>query len=180
MQDSLKTLANQVTGSYVQEPEGLKQIARYTEKDKVKEWFIGPLNRLKGDDAFMCLIVLFPLLEVIIRYELKIPDAHAVSFAHKSPALKWFAAFMTIPEREARNVWNAFRNGLMHRAMVQGGIDYSLTGRSNENRPAEVVSNTTRLYVWDFRDKVVAKLNEHHRKLWQSGTAQLPSVYVEG
>jgi hypothetical protein len=63
---------------------------------------------------------LFPLLETIIRHELGVPEDQDVTLSDGSPALQWFAKFMTIPEKQAREIWDAFRNGLLHRAMIKG------------------------------------------------------------
>ena len=45
-----------------------------TDKEKVELWFIEPLSAMKGNEAFLCLTVCFPLLETVIRSELDIPD----------------------------------------------------------------------------------------------------------
>ena len=71
-------------------------------------WYIDPLVRMQGDDAFICLMVLFPLLETIIRFEVGIPDDHDMTFSDKSKELHWFAEFMTVDEAVlARPVWDA-------------------------------------------------------------------------
>src|SRR5712692_8621626 len=148
-----------------------------TDKEKVELWFIEPLCAMKKDEAFLCLTVCFPLLETVLRYELNIPDEDDVSFSDGSAALKWFAKFMTIPEAASREIWDAFRNGLLHRAMVKGTLKYDLTGESH-GRPAKFKDGRIIIYVWDFRDKVVNKLRKHHRKLWKAAGSQLPNVYI--
>src|SRR5690348_11322040 len=111
---------------------GIAPAAKYdsqravTEKEKTEIWFAEPLKRMKGDDAFAFLIICFPLLESVIRHELNVPDDQKVVFSNNSPALKWFAEFMTIPEADAGSIWDAFRNGLLHRAMVKGALSYEL------------------------------------------------------
>src|SRR5229473_6563416 len=69
-----------------------------SEKGKVELWFVDPLKKFGRDDGFACLLVCFPLIETIVRYELGVPDDVEFTFSHESPALKWFASFMTIPE----------------------------------------------------------------------------------
>jgi hypothetical protein len=150
-----------------------------TEKEKVEIWYVEPLSKMRGDDAFICLMVCFPLLEAIMRYELAIPDDQQVNFSDNSPALHWFSVFMTIPDAEARKIWDAFRNGLLHQAMIKGTVDYDLTGTS-AGRPAKAMDGRITLYVWDLRDGVVEKLKKHHRKLWRTGTSTLPTIYIRG
>jgi|SRR5688572_24800504 len=147
-----------------------------SEKQKVELWFIDPLNKMQGDDAFVCLMVCLPLIETILRYELRIPDDQATKFSDGSRELKWFAKFLTIPEKASREIWDAVRNGLLHRAMVKGMLKYGLTGRGQ--RPAEHKDGLTTIYVWDLRDAVVRKLKEHHRKLWKGTGNELPGIYV--
>ena len=145
--------------------------------EKAEIWFTEPLKRMKDDDAFVFLMVCFPLLETIIRAELEIPDVNDVAFSENSKALKWFADFMTIPEANARDIWDAFRNGLLHRAMVKSTLSYELTGIS-KGKPADVTNGLVTLYVWDFRDKLVTKLEKHHKKLWNKDGNTLPRIYV--
>ena len=149
-----------------------------SEKDKVIAWFIDPLMKLNGDEAFIALMICFPLLETIIRHELAIADDQDVTLSNGSPALHWFAKFMTIPEESARNVWDAFRNGLVHRAMVKGAIAYQLTGKE-VGRPAQVVDGKVTIFVWDFRRAVVEKLREHHKRLWKGSGNDLPAIYID-
>jgi hypothetical protein len=153
--------------------------ALVSEKEKIEMWFIEPLKRMKGDDGFACLMLCFPLLEAIMRHELKIPDDQDLALSDNSPALHWFAKFMTIPDSEARDVWDAFRNGLLHRAMIKAAVPYSLTGES-KNRPAESQPDQLSIYVWDLRDAVVAKLKQHHSKLWRSvSSCPLPRIQIK-
>jgi hypothetical protein len=164
-----------VTGSWATAPIGVRSV---TDKEKIELWFIDPLSKMQGDDAFLCLIVCLPLLETIFRYEEGVPDNQGVMFSENSPALKWFAKFLTIPESASREIWDAVRNGLLHRAMVKGTLNYGLTGRGG--RPAEHKNGQTTIYIWDLRDKVVSKLREHHRKLWKGTGNELPNIYIRG
>jgi hypothetical protein len=148
-----------------------------SEKEKTEIWFVDPLKRMKDDEAFVFLIICFPLLESIIRHELEVPDDQKVVFAESSPALKWFAEFMTIPEADARSVWDAFRNGLLHRVIVKDNFSYQLTGKL-AGRPATISGGMIVLHVWDLRDKLVGKLERHHKKLWNKDGHSLPKIYV--
>jgi hypothetical protein len=149
-----------------------------TEKDKVDLWFCDQLLRMQGHDAFVCMMLLFPLIETIIRFELKIPDDQDVVFSDNSPALNWFSEFMTIPDDRAREVWDSFRNGLMHRSMVKGLFLYELTGKKT-GRCAEIVDGRLIVYVWEMRNAVVGKLRQHHKHLWQ-GESKFPVIFIEG
>jgi len=148
-----------------------------TQKEKVEIWFIEPLKRMKGDDGFACLMLCFPLLESIMRFELRIADEQDLTLSDESPTLKWFAKFLQIPAQEARAIWDAFRNGLLHRAMIKSTVSYSLTGE-RKGRPAEIKDGILLLYVWDLRDTVVAKLEQHHSKLFRSTICPLATIHI--
>jgi len=164
-----------ITGSA---PPGFLSLRSESEKDLVELWYVKPLERMKGDEAFVCLMLCFPLIEAIIRYQSKIPDEHDVKFSDNSPALKWFATFMSIPEAEARATWDGLRNGLLHRAMIKIDIDYELTG-AKPGRNAEFKDGKVVIYVWQLRDSVVSHLRRLHKNLWKGTSSPLPRVYLK-
>ena len=147
-----------------------------TEKEKADKWFERPLREMRDDDAFVCLMICFAMMEVIIRKECEVPDKDDVVFSDNSKALHWFAKFMTIPVTEARAVWDAFRNGLLHRAMVKGSVEYELSGK-RPGRVAEMSGGRVTIFVWELRDKVAAKIAQHHRTLWEQGSHPFPRIY---
>ena len=65
-----------------------------SQKEKVEIWFIDPLRKLEGDDGFVCLLICFPLIEAVVRYELGVADDVDLKFSDNSPALKWIANFL--------------------------------------------------------------------------------------
>jgi hypothetical protein len=148
-----------------------------SQKEKVEIWFSDPLRKLEGDDGFVCLLICFPLIETVVRYELGVPDDVDLKFSDNSPALKWVAEFLTIPEAKAREVWDALRNGLMHRGMIKSATSYVLTGEK-AGRPAEFNGDVLRVYVWELRDRVVDLLRKHHKRLWNDGGCLLPRITV--
>lgn len=146
-----------------------------TEKEKVDIWFCDQLSAMKGDDAFICLMVCFPLIEAMIRHDLQVPDEEKLTLSDDSPALHWFAKFLSIPDSDARRVWDAFRNGLAHRAMIKDTISYVLKGEKS-GRVAKIEGDSITLYVWELRDAVVFKLRTKHRHLWTE-SSPLPGIY---
>ena len=169
------TTSNFVTGSA---PPQSPQERAASEKDLVELWYATPLMKMNGDDAFVCLTLCFPLIEAIIRYELEIADDQIVTLSDDSPALKWFAKFMSIPEVQARATWDGLRNGLLHRAMIKTEIDYELSpdmpGRIAEFRDGKIY-----LFVWELRNAVVTQVRRLHKKLWKDTSSPLPRVYLK-
>ena len=164
-----------VTGSM---PPGYSSQRAESEKDLVELWYAKPLERMTGDEAFVCLTLCFPLIEAIIRHELQIPDDQDVTFSDDSPTLKWFATFMSIPEAQARATWDGLRNGLLHRAMIKIDIDYELTG-AKPGRNAEFRDGKIVIYVWQLRDAVVSHVRRLNKKLWKGTSSPLPRVYLK-
>lgn len=153
------------------------QERQVTQKEKVEIWFINPLRKLENDDGFVCLLICFPLIEAVVRYELGVADDVDLKFSDNSPALKWIANFLTIPEAKAREAWDALRNGLMHRGIIKSATSYVLTGEK-PGRPAEFNGDVLRIYVWELRDCVVNLLAKHHKRLWQDSGCLLPRISV--
>lgn len=149
-----------------------------TEKGRVENWFIEPLKKLGGDDSIVCLMICFPILEKILRADLSIADDMSLTLSDGSPALKLLAKLLSIPEADARLFWDCFRNGLMHRAMVKGDIEYILDPSEAEKRPAMVVDGVVTVFVWSLRDKVVEILTAQGKHLWKDDASHpLPKVY---
>lgn len=148
-----------------------------TQKEKIEKWFIDPLLRLRDDEGFVCLLICFPLIEAIVRYEIRVRKGVEFTFSENSPALNWFAGFMTLPKGKAREAWDALRNGLMHRGMIKAATEYVLSGERSE-RPADFSGDVLHIYVWTLRDRVVDLLRKHHKRLWIDPDCQLPRITV--
>jgi hypothetical protein len=168
------TISDLVTGSA---PPGFAERRDVTNRDLVLSWFVAPLAGMKGDDAFVCLMLCFPLIEAVIRLEYSIPDQEDVPFSHQSPALHWFAKFMSIPESQARVTWDGLRNGLLHRAMIKAEFDYELSPKMS-GRNADFADGRIIIFVWELRDSVVGLVRRHHTRLWKGSSSPLPGVYV--
>lgn len=164
--------ANDVTLNYT------KQVRQNpTEKERFENWFIAPLSKLDGDDSIICLMIVFPLLEKILRYDLTLPAEQSLTCSDNSPALKLLAKLLTIPETEARTLWDCFRNGLLHRAMIKGDIPYVLDPERKTSRPAIIQDGIIRIYVWKLRDMVIDLLWTRGKQMWKDETHPLPAVH---
>lgn len=151
-----------------------------TAKSKIEQWFIDPLKRMGNHEGFVFIMTALPILELIMRLETKTQDELDVTLSDGSPALKWFASFLEIPERESRAIWDSLRNGLLHRAMIKPQSFLILCGRvpsSEKGRPAKYENGVTTIYVWDFRDKLVIHVEKKWRELWEMYGKRLPGIW---
>lgn len=159
------------------DPTARRKRVNPSEKSKIQNWFIEPLKKLGGDDSIVCLMILFPLLEKILRHDLKVPSDQDLTFSDNSPALKQLAKLISIPESDARKFWDCFRNGLLHRGMVKGDFSYTLDPSTGNNRAAKVVGDEVTVFIWDFRDLVIELLKDRGTKMWKDGEYPLPDVH---
>jgi hypothetical protein len=148
-----------------------------TDKERFENWFIAPLKKLDGDDSIICLMIIMPILEKILRYDLDIPAEQDLTLSENSPALKRLAKHLSIPASDARMFWDCFRNGLMHRAMIKGNIDYILDPAKTATRAAVAEGDIIRVYVWKLRDLVLELLSARGKQMWKDGTHPLPDVH---
>ena len=148
-----------------------------TKSERLNNWFIDPLKKLDGDDSIICLMLIFPLLEKILRYDLKLKPEQDLTLSEGSQALKALAKLISIPESEARSFWNCFRNGLMHRAMIKGEVNYSLDPSKTSDRAAKFEEDKLTVYIWKLRDTIVELLKNRGKKLWEDDNHPLPNVY---
>lgn len=148
-----------------------------TEKERVENWFIGPLQKLGGDDAIVCLMVVMPLLEKILRHDLRIPDNEYLTLSDRSPALKHLAKLLSIPESQARQFWDCFRNGLMHRAMIKSDIAYILDADRAIGLSVKFENECVRVYIWNLRDLIITLLRKRGKGMWKDENHPLPGVF---
>ena len=171
-----QTTSKALTSNLV-DPGGTSHRDNPTQKERFENWFVGPLMKFDGDDSIVCLMILMPLIEKILRFDLKISTDQPLTLSDNSPAVKKLAALLRIPVDEAQSFWDCFRNGLMHRAMIKGGISYILDPDKTVKRAAASESGCVRVYIWVLRDLVVDSLHSRGTKMWKDGTHLLPDVF---
>lgn len=148
-----------------------------TEKERFENWFVTPLSKMGGDQSIICLMILFPLLERILRYDLQCSHRKALEFSENSKPLNLLAKLLRIPSKEARMFWDCFRNGLMHRAMIKNATPYILDPDQNADRAVVIENGVVRVHVWNLRDLVVDLVKKRGKRMWKDGTHPLPDVH---
>jgi len=157
--------------------------AHVTQKERVRNWFIEPLKKLGGDDSIICLIIIMPILEKIIRHNLGIKPDQKLTMKGNGKVKAELAKILSIPFPERDNAelfWDCFRNGLMHRAMIKVNLPYILHPYQDRDVGRLVYlddDKTINVHVWNLRDEVVRLLDIHGKLLWKDDTCQLPDVW---
>ncbi len=146
-------------------------------RDRVEEWYIEPLKRLRGNDGFICLMLSLPLVEKVVRYLTPSAPADA-SFSHNSElAAKLAETLGGVSQQVALAFWKIFRNGLEHRAApaIYDPWSYELT-----NCESALVVSGHRLIVnpYRFRDDIVIPLVNKHMGAWKDADYPLARVVI--
>lgn len=148
-----------------------------TEKERIENWFITPLQKLDGDDAIICLMIVFPLLEKILRSETNVANEQKLDTGETSKAMKVLSKYLGISEKDTRIFWDCFRNGLMHRAMVKSVIKYELKPDKTDGKSVKIENEKVIVYVWRLKKMTIDLLEKHGKKLWKDSAFPLPEVF---
>ena len=148
-------------------------------RERIENWFIRPLEKFGSEDVFVCLMVCLPLIEKRVRHELmEAGENERMAFSKGSLALKIAARILDVSDAATlQRVWSASRNGLLHRGMVGGELEYILLPNQS-GQPAFMRSgNQVTIYPLIIRDKTVAMLRSAPNKMWTRDSCPLPEVY---
>ena len=167
-------------------PDAIPVIAHpLTIDERIDQWFIRPLKRMSGHDAFVALVVCLPLIEKIVRFKADELRDEELTFSQGSKLITELATLLEISEPDAALFWQQFRVGMMHRAMVKPTVGYQLdplwAGPAVKVMPPDCHSATPTfcINIWKLRDKVVRELSTIGTKIWKDPTCPLPTIYIE-
>jgi hypothetical protein len=146
-----------------------------SKKERIEKWYLEPLERMSGHEAFVCLCVVFLLYEKYLRRTEQIDENERFTKGHK--VFKLVGSDLGVDQDTAFELWANWRNGLLHRAMPlsNDSITWALSGT-----PKVAVSrsgNQLTLNPWIIRDIVVNKVRQK-KHIWQDTAAPLMDVYV--
>jgi len=98
--------------------------ADFSSKSRVERWFFTPIEKLKSkDDGFAILILLFPLYEKYLKVSSQTPDE--IQFSNGNKVFEIIGKDLGVSKEIAYVVWQHFRNGLLHHAMIKESTEYS-------------------------------------------------------
>ncbi|HEY5894804.1 MAG TPA: hypothetical protein VIT91_16405 [Chthoniobacterales bacterium] len=150
--------------------------------DRVENWFIRPLLSFNSEDVFVCLMVCLPLIEKCVRYRLREQGKNdEMDFSADSPPIREAASLLqTRDTTTVYNLWTAFRNGLLHRAMVESDIDYILRPEKTGVPAFKRANEKVTIYPLAIRTLVVDMLRNAPGKMWTKDRCPFPEIYRIG
>lgn len=147
-----------------------------SKKDRIEQWYLEPLERMSGHDAFICLAVVFLLYEKFLRLTKEIGEGEKFAAGHK--VFSTIGADLGVDAATAFLIWNKWRNGLLHRGMPlqTPAVTWALKG----GQAAPVTQSGTELILdpWRVRDIIVGKIRSRE-EIWGDVKAPLMDVFVE-
>ena len=148
-------------------------------RDRVANWFVRPLKKFSSEDVFVCLMVCLPLIEKRVRHQLKTAGKNSeMDFTEGSAAIRNIAEILETSDVSTTFfVWRAFRNGLLHRGMINAGVEYVLMPDRTKKPSFERSGTIITVYPLIIRDHVVKMLESSPGKMWTRDECPFPEIY---
>lgn len=142
----------------------------------LEQWYLEPLSRMDGHEAFVCLCCCFPIYEKFLRATGKIGEDEKFTEGHA--VFDYLGGKWGCSKKVAYEVWSNWRNGLLHKAMVKKDADYAFFmcgekafDRAVNERGADIIINP-----WVLRECL---FNAIHGKqeIWKDDEYPFMKVY---
>lgn len=159
-------------GSRWRSPETIPASA--SKKELIDLWFIEPLKRMDGHQAFVCLGTCLFLYEKYLRKTGQIGEGEKFSEGH--PVFNQIGKDLGISAGEAYEFWTCWRNGLLHHGMPKASdkFDWGMTGE--QEKLATIEGKTFTINPWRIRDKILNKV-ANKKEIWEDELAPLMKVF---
>jgi hypothetical protein len=146
----------------------------HLQREKIDKWFLDPLRDMKGDHAFVAMMVCVALYEKYLRVAKGIGDE--AKFSKGSKAFRIMEEDFDFPAADCYRFWQDWRNGLLHRAMpnVAEFEGYVLKG-GEYSKALQVDGKRLKIDPWKFRD-IVARLVSKERGMWKDPKNPLAKI----
>jgi hypothetical protein len=145
-----------------------------SKKELIEVWFIEPLRRMDGHQAFVCLSVCLFLYEKYLKKTGQIGKDEKFSEGHK--VFKQMGKDLGISADDAYEFWSCWRNGLAHQGMPKISDKYHW-GMTGEQKELVIIDGDTfTINPWLIRDKILNKV-ENKKEIWNDEFAPLMKVF---
>jgi len=159
-----KNLRTEITQSNEPHPAGKEKLVKKkqtdsefirvneTVRDLVFRWYLKPLGKLNHQhDGFAILILAFPLYEKHLKFFLG-----SMEFSENSPLVKQIGKDFKISTEQAYELWQIFRNGLLHLALPDATeMNYDWALSQDIDVPIKVKDATFIINPLLFKNKVI-------------------------
>lgn len=145
-----------------------------SKKELVDIWFLGPLRRMNGDQAFICLSVCLFLYEKYLKKTGHIGEGEKFSQGHK--VFNQMGSDLGIGVDDAYEFWTCWRNGLAHQGMPKISEKYYWGMTGGQSKMVAIQDNSFTINPWLIRDKILNKV-EQKKEIWNDEFAPLMKVF---
>lgn len=147
-----------------------------SKKERIHQWFLEPLMAMDEHQAFICLMACFPLWEKFLRATGEIGEG--AKFSEGQPVFKFLGTKWGTSQQIAYQIWQNFRNGLLHQAMVKTDSDYDffLTAGKEQRGIVTVEGKSVIINPWSFRDQIVTLIGDN-KQIWDDREFSFMKVY---
>jgi hypothetical protein len=139
-------------------------------RELIEQWYLDPLEKMCGHQAFICLAICFLLYEKYLRVVYGLPADY--KFSEGAEIFRPIGKDFGVSEQMAYRLWSDWRNGLLHRGMPKANGDYvwMLTGDQKEI----VVEKGKEVWInpWLLRDRIVENLRGK-KEIWRDAESPL-------
>ena len=148
--------------------------ASASKKELIDVWFIDPLRRMDGHQAFVCLSNCLFLYEKYLKMTDQIGQNVKFTKGHK--VFNQMGKDFGITADDAYEFWECWRNGLAHHGMpkISEKYQWGMTGEQKELVLIE--GNIFTINPWLIRDKILNKI-EHKKSIWDDELAPLMNIF---
>jgi hypothetical protein len=145
-----------------------------SKKELIELWYMEPLKKMKGHEAFICLSMCLFLYEKYLRKSGAIGEDENFSEGHK--VFKQIGKDFGISAEDSYEFWTCWRNGLAHRGMPLTSDKYKWGMTSSQNDCVCITDTTFTLNPWRIREVILNKISVKKR-IWNDELAPLMKVF---
>ncbi|QEG35267.1 hypothetical protein [Bythopirellula goksoeyrii] len=147
----------------------------HTSKKKLIElWYIEPLERMNGHEAFVCLSVCLFLYEKYLRMTSQIGQEESFSEGHE--VFKLIGKDLEIPADDAYEFWTCWRNGLAHRGMPNKSEKYKWGLTGQQQKRVVIGEGHFTINPWFIRDMILNKV-KNKKQIWEDELSPFMKVF---
>ena len=139
-------------------------------RELIDQWFIEPLRKMKGHEAFICLSSCLLLYEKYLKKTGQIENSGNFSDGRK--VFNQIGKDFGISSADAYEFWTCWRNGFAHHAIPKKSDKFEWGLTSKQDEIVCIAGSSFTLNPWRMRDKILNKI-EQKKSIWDDELAPL-------
>ncbi len=148
-------------------------------RSNLEKWYLEPLGKMSGDEAFVCLCGCFPIYEKFLRATGKIGEEEHFTEGHA--VFEYLGSKWGCSKQVAFEVWSNWRNGLLHQAMVKRDEKYTffMSGADEFDRAVNERGHEIIVNPWKLRECLFNAI-QGKREIWKDDDYPFMKIYHRG